>query len=411
MKPIQVAGVRNWTAKVVYVSGLIEASAGPIIYVCSSASHCRPMGLCLMQQGIESVVCLTDTRLGAFLYSGFSGHQTVFIATIDDLQHYNTKGSLNAASRLVLDDCDLLLDPAKSRKTVSCLSALLPDASATVFVPTGWDMSLLLGWLGTVRPTTAVELEKAPARAEVSRGTLIIVKTRAGCERCAKQAARTAQGGDNRERIMSTLSNFPTWIKETCAFKKIADLAEEGVGYFHSGMYPFAREMVQLMFANGTIHTVYSTVSKSIGLSLKPSKIQFKGDVATSMPPLDNLRLFAQLNIPIRHNLDRTPCSSVPSLVLPASWIISSLYCPRHLDDLGQSMVETYDQYTVCEAIRRLDAKGDKRGSHIARWVQEKEPLEKMVASLEDGAILKTSKTGMVSLSESGEILPPNTVL
>ena len=298
MKPIRVAGARNWTSKVVYVSSLTKANAGPVIYVCSSASHSTLLGQRLMQQGIDSVVCLTDTRLGSILHSGFSGDRTAFIVTIDDLMHYNNIWSLDGVAHLVLDDCHLLLDPAKSQKTISCLSTLLPDASATVFVPTGWDMSLLLGWLSAVRPTTAMELREVPARLEASRGTLIIVKTRIGCERSAERAARTAEGGENRGRIITSLSNFPTWVKDTRAFKKIADLAEEGVGYFHSGMYPFAREMVRLMFANGTIHTVYSTVSKNIGLALNPSKVQFKGSVASSLPLLDNLRLFSQLGLP-----------------------------------------------------------------------------------------------------------------
>jgi hypothetical protein len=298
---------------------------------------------------------------------------------------------------IVFDDFDMIMEHEDSDKVFASLSVLPPEVENVVLVHEKTTANMLCEWLGA----TSAEPPLYVPTTTTGEQTLIISPTRSSCWKKANAHALGAQRLGNDKSICEVLAAFSPHHKRRKCVRSIITMATKGVGCYHSGMYPFAREIVQKLFRAGVINTVYTTVSKSIGLGLSTPTVCLCANWAQNVGNRDKARLQREIgHVP----QDAESIDVGERVVKPTPIrIVTILGDGMQQYDIEQRLRTTFNTYVLEKAAKQLYSEGHIEESFgLLKWHQDKNDATQAIELLTESGLTEVSDDGIVTLTTMG---------
>ena len=394
MENARVMLVQSWAHKLQLVAHMNSQAHSPLIYVCSAAIHCKILCDRLGENDVECV-CVTDCQLGARIRTPLTKERCVFVLTLPDLLHYCRTEQISHGI-IVFDDFDMLIGYDKSDKIFTSLRLLPEEVDNVVLAYEMTTANALCEWLGT----TCADTPAYVPTQTTGEQTLIISPTRSSCWKKANAHAAGAMRLGNDSSICEVLAAFPPYQKRRKCVRSIIAMATKGVGCYHSGMYPFAREIVHELFRAGVLNTVYTTVSKTIGLGLIAPNVRLSAGWAQNVGCRDKDRLQREIgHVPMdTESLDVGEQMAKPSPLR----IMTILGEDMQQYDVEQRLRDTFSTHALETASKQLYSRGHIDESFLLlKWHRDKSDATRSLEVLTKSGLAEISD-GIVTLTTMG---------
>jgi len=135
---------------------------------------------------------------------------------------------------------------------------------------------------GKVRPKSFEhELNACIGRLHESGGlpAIVFVFSRAGCEKLAKKIQHTLIDSSDAATVSHIwdfhLSRYKSCLEFSPQAHALKDLAMRGIAYHHSGLLPFLKEILEILFARGLCKLLFATETFAVGINMPTKTVIF----------------------------------------------------------------------------------------------------------------------------------------
>ena len=103
--------------------------------------------------------------------------------------------------------------------------------------------------------------------------------SRAGCEKLAAKTTGTFLDSSDAAKVAHIwdfhLSRFKESLQTSPQYYGLRDLAMRGIAYHHSGVLPFLKEILEILFSKGLIKVLYATETFAVGINMPTKTVIF----------------------------------------------------------------------------------------------------------------------------------------
>ena len=103
--------------------------------------------------------------------------------------------------------------------------------------------------------------------------------SRAGCEKLAAKTTGTFLDSSDGAKVAHIwdfhLSRFRDSLQNSPQYHQLRDLAIRGIAYHHSGVLPFLKEILEILFSKGLIKVLYATETFAVGINMPTKTVIF----------------------------------------------------------------------------------------------------------------------------------------
>ena len=135
---------------------------------------------------------------------------------------------------------------------------------------------------GKVRPKSFEhELNSCLGQLHESGGlpAIVFVFSRAGCEKLAKKVQHTFIDSSDAAAVSHIwdfhLSRYKSCLEFSPQAHALKELAMRGIAYHHSGLLPFLKEILEILFARGLCKVLFATETFAVGINMPTKTVIF----------------------------------------------------------------------------------------------------------------------------------------
>jgi ATP-dependent RNA helicase DOB1 len=108
---------------------------------------------------------------------------------------------------------------------------------------------------------------------------IVFVFSRAGCERLASAVSSNFLDSSEAAAVKHIwnfhLSRYRDSLETSPQFHSLLALAERGIAYHHSGLLPFMKEILEILFSKGLIRVLFATETFAVGINMPTKTVVF----------------------------------------------------------------------------------------------------------------------------------------
>lgn len=108
---------------------------------------------------------------------------------------------------------------------------------------------------------------------------IVFVFSRAGCERLAKAVTSNFLDSSESASVKHIwnfhLARYRDSLETSPQFHSLLSLAERGIAYHHSGLLPFMKEILEILFSKGLIRVLFATETFAVGINMPTKTVVF----------------------------------------------------------------------------------------------------------------------------------------
>ena len=108
---------------------------------------------------------------------------------------------------------------------------------------------------------------------------IVFVFSRAGCEKLAKKVQHTFLDSSDAAAVSHIwdfhLSRYKDCLEFSPQAHALKDLAMKGIAYHHSGLLPFLKEILEILFARGLCKVLFATETFAVGINMPTKTVIF----------------------------------------------------------------------------------------------------------------------------------------
>jgi superfamily II RNA helicase len=108
---------------------------------------------------------------------------------------------------------------------------------------------------------------------------IAFVVSRKGCEALASKVEHTFLDSSDAAAVAHIwdfhLSRYKEVLEKSPQTHKLRDLAMQGIAYHHSGLMPFLKEILEILFSRGLIKVLFATETFAVGINMPTKTVIF----------------------------------------------------------------------------------------------------------------------------------------
>ena len=108
---------------------------------------------------------------------------------------------------------------------------------------------------------------------------IAFVFSRKGCETLASKVEHTFLDSSDAAAVAHVwdfhLSRYKEVLEKSPQTHKLRDLAMQGIAYHHSGLMPFLKEILEILFSRGLIKVLFATETFAVGINMPTKTVIF----------------------------------------------------------------------------------------------------------------------------------------
>ena len=108
---------------------------------------------------------------------------------------------------------------------------------------------------------------------------IVFVFSRAGCEKLAKKVQHTFIDSSDAAAVSHIwdfhLSRYKSCLEFSPQAHALKELAMKGIAYHHSGLLPFLKEILEILFARGLCKVLFATETFAVGINMPTKTVIF----------------------------------------------------------------------------------------------------------------------------------------
>lgn len=122
-------------------------------------------------------------------------------------------------------------------------------------------------------------LKQLHARSELP--AIIFIFSRAGCEKAAAAVEEDFLDSSDAAAVGHIwdfhLSRFSESLETMRTFHNLRRLAQRGIAFHHSGLVPFLKEILEILFSKGLVKVLFATETFAVGINMPTKTVIFTG--------------------------------------------------------------------------------------------------------------------------------------
>lgn len=108
---------------------------------------------------------------------------------------------------------------------------------------------------------------------------IVFVFSRTGCEKLASKVQHTFLDSSDTSTVAHIwdfhLSRYRETLEKSPQAYKLRELAMRGIAYHHSGLIPFLKEILEILFSRGFIKVLFATETFAVGINMPTKTVIF----------------------------------------------------------------------------------------------------------------------------------------
>ncbi len=108
---------------------------------------------------------------------------------------------------------------------------------------------------------------------------IVFVFSRTGCERLARMTTGTFLDSSDAAAVNHIwsfhLSRYKDSLETSPQFHSLKELAMRGIAYHHSGLLPFMKEILEILFSKGLVKVLFATETFAVGINMPTKTVVF----------------------------------------------------------------------------------------------------------------------------------------
>lgn len=108
---------------------------------------------------------------------------------------------------------------------------------------------------------------------------IIFQFSRTGCEKLAAKVTGNFLDSTDSFLVRKTwdfhLSRFSDSLEHSAQYHSLRELAQRGIAYHHSGLLPFLKEILEILFSKGLVKVLFATETFAVGINMPTKTVIF----------------------------------------------------------------------------------------------------------------------------------------
>lgn len=108
---------------------------------------------------------------------------------------------------------------------------------------------------------------------------IFFVFSRKGCENLARRVTGTFLDTSDSAAVANIwdfhLARYKTTLEQSPQFHALKELVKRGIAFHHSGILPFLKEMLEILFTKGYIKVLFATETFAVGINMPTKTVVF----------------------------------------------------------------------------------------------------------------------------------------